>query len=183
MVALCAESKHVQMAERAVEYSKQKGRGSLALYSALMKVYAGSRLFNKTCDLYESMVKEELDPVAYGCLIKAAAESGRLELTRKLFLKSGNPDIMNYMSLIRAAGREKNTKKALALLKELEESPIEVDTTAYNCVLDVCVACGDFSAAEELFARMQAADRLDVISYNTRLKGLQKQGNWAQVEV
>merc|ERR1719478_622918 len=30
---------------------------------------------------------------------------------------------------------------------------------------------------------MQADDRVDVISYNTRLKGLQKQGNWAEVEV
>merc|ERR550514_2441957 len=143
MVALCAESKHVQMAERAVEYSKQKGRGSLALYSALMKVYAASRLFNKSCDLYESMVKDELelDTVAYGCLIKAAAESGRLELARKLFRQSGNPDLLNYMSLIRAAGRESNVPKALGILDELERSPLVVDTTAYNCVPEVCVAC------------------------------------------
>jgi len=186
IVTLCAESKHVQMAERVVDYAKEKGRASLALYSALMKVYACSRLFNKTCDLYEScMVKEklDLDTVAYGCLIKAAVESGRLELARKLFQQSGNPDLLNYMSLIRAAGREKNARKALDLLKELEQSPIEVDTTCYNCVLDVCVACGENTMALELFERMKEVDRLDVISYNTLLKLLMKQGSWAKVEV
>merc|ERR1719301_84674 len=186
IVTLCAESKHVQMAERVVDYAKEKGRASLALYSALMKVYACSRLFNKTCDLYEScMVKEklDLDTVAYGCLIKAAVESGRLELARKLFQQSGNPDLLNYMSLIRAAGREKNARKALDLLKELEQSPIEVDTTCYNCVLDVCVACCENTMALELFERMKVVDRLDVISYNTLLKLLMKQGSWAKVEV
>merc|ERR1719453_292857 len=125
----------------------------------------------------------ELDTVAYGCLIKAAVESGRLELARKLFTVSGNPDLMNYMSLIRAAGREKNPRKALELLRELEESPLEVDTTAYNCVLDVCTACGDRSAVDELFERMKGKERVDVISYNTRLKGLTSSGAWAQVEV
>merc|ERR1719298_268433 len=186
IVTLCAESKHVQMAERVVDYAKEKGRASLALYSALMKVYACSRLFNKTCDLYEScMVNEklDLDTVAYGCLIKAAVESGRLELARKLFQQSGNPDLLNYMSLIRAAGREKNARKALDLLKELEQSPIEVDTTCYNCVLDVCVACCENTMALELFERMKVVDRLDVISYNTLLKLLMKQGSWAKVEV
>jgi pentatricopeptide repeat protein len=168
-----------------VEYAKGKGgKISLAMYSALMKVYSSSRLFNKTCDLYESMAKDglELDTVAYGCLIKAAAESGRQELARKLFRQSGNPDLLNYMSLIRAAGREKNSRKALELLKELEESPIDVDTTAYNCVLDVCVACGDHTAAQELFERMKAVEHVDVISYNTVLKGLTRQEAWAQVE-
>merc|ERR1719197_1735949 len=133
-----------------------------------MKVYSSARLFDKACDLYDSIVKEglELDTVAYGCLIKAAVESDRLELARKLFLASGNPDLKNYMSLIRAAGREKNSKKALTLLKELEDSPIEVDTTAYNCVLDVCVACGDRASASILFERMKTKDRIDVISYN-----------------
>merc|ERR1719305_258556 len=124
----------------------------------------------------------KLDTVAYGCLIRCAVEGGHLELARKLFATSGNPDLLNYMSLIRAAGREKNSTKALALLKELEESPIDVDTTAYNCVLDVCVACGDRISASILFERMKTKNRVDVISYNTRLKGLTATGAWNQVD-
>ena len=39
-------------------------------------------------------------------------------------------DIQNYMSLFRACGRERNAKKALDLLTELEQSAVGVDTTA-----------------------------------------------------
>jgi pentatricopeptide repeat protein len=189
MATFCAESRHVQMVERLLAYAQQKGKASLAMYTAVMKVYQCARLFSKTCDLFGPITKEgvELDNVAYGCMIKAAVESGRLELARKLFQQSGNPDLLNYMSLIRAAGRERNAPKALALLKEVEQSPIlAVDTTAYNCVLDVCVACGaeagGASRALELFERMKEVQHVDVISYNTLLKLLMKQQSWAKVE-
>merc|ERR1719399_2783363 len=139
-----------------------------------MKVYSQARFFHKACDLYDLLVQDgvKLDTVAYGCLIRAAVESGRLDLARKLFQESGNPDLINYMSLIRAAGRERNLAKALSLLEDLERSPIPIDTTAYNCVLDVCVACNDQQAAKDLFKRMRDGGHVDVISYNTYLKTL-----------
>ena len=57
-------------------------------------------------------------------------ECGRLDLSRTLLRKSGTMDIQNYMSLFRACGRERNSKKALDLLNELEQSAVGVDTTA-----------------------------------------------------
>merc|ERR1719395_71020 len=134
----------------------------------MIKVYGHARLFEKACDLYETMQQDGVKPdtVVYGSLIKAAVESGRLELARQLFRESGNPDLLNYMSLIRAAGRERDVQKALMLLEELEQSPMSVDNTAYNCVLEVCVACNDRVAAEGLLRRMEAAGQVDVISYN-----------------
>lgn len=182
LISACAEAKHVQMAERVVTHCRQKkGQLSLAIYSSLMKVYSHARIFHKACDLHELMLKDGVRPdtVAYGCLIRAAVESGRVDLAQKLFKESGNPDLLNYMSLIRAAGRERNLPKALGLLKDLEQSPIPIDTTAYNCVLDVCVACGDQSAAKTLFKHMQEKDRVDVISYNTFLKALLAKTNGA----
>jgi len=179
IVSVCAESRHVQMAEHAVMRLREtRGNISLALYSALMKVYSHARLYHKTCDLYDEMKRDgvEADTVIYGSLIKAAVESGRLELARQLFRESGNPDLLNYMSLIRAAGRERDVPKALMLLEELEKSPMAVDNTAYNCVLEVCVACNDREAAESLLQRMETAGQVDVISYNTYLKILLSEG-------
>jgi len=179
VVSLCAESRHVQMAEHAISHVRDvHGHVTLALYSALMKVYSHARLYHKTCDLYEAMKRDKVEPdtVIYGSLIKAAVESGRLELARHLFRESGNPDLLNYMSLIRAAGRERDVQKALMLLQELEQSPMAVDNTAYNCVLEVCVACSDRRAAEGLLRRMEAAGQVDVISYNTYLKILLTEG-------
>merc|ERR1719287_455081 len=112
----------------------------------------------------------EPDTVVYGSLIKAAVESGRLELARQLFRESGNPDLLNFMSLIRAAGREHDVPKALELLEELEAAPLQTDATAYNCVLEVCVACGHRDAAESLLKRMESKGKVDVVSYNTYLK-------------
>jgi pentatricopeptide repeat protein len=168
VVSLCAESRHVQMAEHAVKYSREvNGSLTLPLYSALMKVYGSAHLYHKICDLYDDMKRDGVvpDTVIYGSLIKSAVEGGRLELARQLFRESGNPDLLNYMSLIRAAGRERDVQKALTLLDELEQSPMAIDNTAYNCVLEVCVNCNDRLSAEALLKRMEVSGQVDVISY------------------
>jgi len=173
LISLCAESRHVQMAEHVLRYAcKFHGQATLPLYSAMTKVYGQSRLFEKTCNLYEQMRKDGVKPdtVVYGSLIKAAVECGRLELARELFKVSGNPDLLNCMSLIRAAGRERDVPKALELLEELEAAPLSIDATAYNCVLEVCVASGHRDAAERLLKRMESKGQVDVVSYNTYLK-------------
>ena len=48
-----------------------------------MRVYATSRLFHKTCDLYATLREDGLEPdtIMYGGLIKAAVECGRLDLS------------------------------------------------------------------------------------------------------
>jgi pentatricopeptide repeat protein len=184
MISLCADSRHVQMAEHVLRYAvKTQGHASLALYAAMIKVYGHARLFEKTCDLYETMCKDKIKPdtVVYGSLIKAAVESGRLELARQLFKESGNPDLLNVMSLIRAAGRERDVPKALELLEQLEAAPLVIDATAYNCVLEVCVASGHRDAAEGLLKRMEAKAQVDVVSYNTYLKILFANGPRSEI--
>eukprot|EP00448_Togula_jolla_P000382 CAMPEP_0170613986 /NCGR_PEP_ID=MMETSP0224-20130122/24561_1 /TAXON_ID=285029 /ORGANISM="Togula jolla, Strain CCCM 725" /LENGTH=985 /DNA_ID=CAMNT_0010939617 /DNA_START=153 /DNA_END=3110 /DNA_ORIENTATION=- len=175
VISLCAESRHVQLAECLAAHAREvSGQMTLSIYSTLMKVYSHARLFHKTCDLYEQMEEEGVKPdtVIYGSVIKAAVESSRLDLARRLFKESGNPDLLNYMSLIRAAGRERDVEKALGLLSELEASPLRVDATAYNCVLEVCAACGDRASARDLLHHMKSAGCVDVVSYNTYLKML-----------
>jgi len=183
-ITTCAESKFVQLAEMVLDHCKQRGKPSLAMFSALMKVYSHARLFHKTCDVYESMLEANLEPdtVAFGCLIKAAVECGRSGLARKLFLQSGNPDLLNYMSLIRAAGREKNMSKALDILTEMEQSRMPMDTTCYNCVLDVCVMCAGWQQVEHLFSRMKVLGKMDVISFNTYMKAFAARNLWGKVE-
>jgi len=170
----CVEGRNVPLAEHVFTVARAAGCASLAVYSALVRVYAATRLFHKTCDLCTMLQEDGLEPdtVMYGGLIKAAVECGRLDLSRSLLCKSGTLDIQNYMSLFRACGRERNVKKALELLKELEESSVGIDTTAYNCVLDVCIKCGDRRAAADLFTKMKVRGFVDVISYNTLLKGM-----------
>lgn len=181
---VCADTKQICLAESIMEHCRERsGTLTLAMYAAMMKVYSNAKAFRKVCDLHAQMEKDSVTPddTTYGQVIRSAAESGRLEMARRLFRESGNPDLLNYMSLIRAAGRERNVGKALSLLQHLEQQK-SADTTAYNCVLDVCVECGDHKAAQALLERMKQNSVVDVISFNIILKSILHIGSWDDVE-
>merc|ERR1719265_1777112 len=147
-------------------------------------VLAAAKQYAQICTIYEEAATEGLvlDDAAYGQLIKFAVQAGRVGLARSLFQKAKNPDMLNYMSLIRACGQEKNVPQALELLREMREQGA-VDTAAYNCVLDVCVICDQDEAAKEVFEEMKQGNHVDVISYNTLLKlYVGEGGSWAKVE-
>lgn len=46
----------------------------------------------------------------HGCLMQFAVECGRTELSRELFEKPPMLEVQNYMSMIRAAGRDKDSR-------------------------------------------------------------------------
>jgi len=175
VITLCSEGRNLPLVEHILASTRAAGRSTIAVYSAVMRVYGQARLYHKACDLFPNLLEDGVEPdnVMYGSLIKAAVECGRLDFSRELLRKSGTLDIQNYMSLFRACGREKKVGKALDLLQELEESDgAKIDTTAYNCVLDVCVKCGDAGAVRRLFAKMKETGFVDVISFNTLLKDM-----------
>merc|ERR550537_537444 len=109
--------------------------------------------------------------------MKFAVECDRTELSQELFSKTPHAEIQNYMSLIRAAGRQKDVDRAFEILEELKASNITIDIAAYNCVLDVCVICGNMKRAEALCNDMRKISKLDMITYNTLLKGYCGQGD------
>ena len=61
--------------------------------------------------------------------------------------------------------------RAFAVLKRLKDTGISLDIAAYNCVWDVCASSGDMKRGRSLVEEMQSAGSLDVITYNTLLKG------------
>lgn len=179
LLARCAESKFLRFAEEVSDFARGRDGMSIAVYSALMKVYAYCGMYDKACDLYTQIVASGLTPdnMMYGCLMKFAVECGRTDLSRELFEKAPHLDIQNYMSLIRAAGRDKDIDRAFAMLEKLKESKVNVDIAAYNCVLDACVSAGDLKRARTLMAEMQSISNLDIITYNTLLKGYCSRGD------
>mmetsp|Transcript_144926 Transcript_144926/g.252762 ORF Transcript_144926/g.252762 Transcript_144926/m.252762 type:complete len:1020 (+) Transcript_144926:106-3165(+) len=173
LLSRCAETKFLRFAEEIVKFIRGRNEMTMAAYSALMKVYAYAGLYGKACDLYDQIIAQGLEPdsMMYGCLMKFAVECGRTDLSRELFSKAPSLDIQNYMSLIRAAGRDKDIERAFQVLQKLKESGVVPDIAAYNCVLDVCVSAGDLSRARDLMGEMHQNSKLDIITYNTLLKG------------
>ena len=122
---------------------------TLASYSALMKVYAYCGLHDRVFDLNPQLCEEGLapDPIMYGCLIHFAGECGRTELLKELAGAAPHLDIQNFMSLIRAAGRDKDVARALCMMAKLEASEATLDAAVFNSVLDACVCAGDLGRA------------------------------------
>lgn len=174
LIARCAEAKFLRLAEEIVRFVRARGGMTVAMYSALMKVYAYCGMYDSACDLYDRICEDGLQPdsIMYGCLMKFAVECGRTDLSRKLSELVPTLDIHNYMSLIRACGRDKDVNRAFALLDRLKASNVvAVDVAVCNCVLDVCVTAGNLVRARELAESMRRAGSSDIITYNTLLKG------------
>jgi pentatricopeptide repeat protein len=173
LLARAADSKFLRFAEEVVTFVRERDGMSIVVYSALMKVYAYSGLYDKACDLYDQIKADGLEPdsMMYGCLMKFAAECGRTELSRTLSERSPTLDVQNYMSLIRAAGRDKDVERAFSVLQRLRDSGVAIDLPAYNCVLDVCVSVGDMKRAKQLIEQMKGSCHIDIITHNTLLKG------------
>jgi pentatricopeptide repeat protein len=172
LLARCAEIKFMRFAEDIFKHARSQNILSIAVYSALMKVYAYSNMYDKACNLYEQILADGIEPDAmmYGCLMKFAVECGRTDLSRTLAEKAPSLDIQNYMSLIRAAGRDGDVDTAFAVLEKLKQSGLELDNAAYNCALDVCACAGRLDRAKELIADMRANSTVDIITFNTLLK-------------
>jgi pentatricopeptide repeat protein len=173
IISRCAEPKFLRLAEQVIAVLRSRGKMSITVYSALMKVYSYCNMYNEACDLYPAIRADRLEPdaVMYGCLMKFSAECGRTELTRELSTKIGGLDIYHHMSLIRAAGQDKDVQKAFAILSQVKATNVHIDTAVYNAVLDVCSSVGDMGRACELATQMKKDNLMDVISYNTLLKG------------
>ncbi|CAJ1429715.1 unnamed protein product, partial [Effrenium voratum] len=172
-LSLCAAKGAVHLAELLARGPVAGRQLTLPIAAGLLKVYGQAKLWGKACNLCLELRAAGIQPdtATYGALIKAAVEAGRQELAQQLFQESGNPDVMNVMSMIRSAGRERNVKKALELLEALETaSPEPLDATTYNCALEACVAASDRASAEQLLRRMARQKAVDVVSYNTRLR-------------
>mmetsp|Transcript_74189 Transcript_74189/g.131181 ORF Transcript_74189/g.131181 Transcript_74189/m.131181 type:complete len:1057 (-) Transcript_74189:25-3195(-) len=173
LLARCAEGKFVGFAEEIVQQIRKNSKMTIATYSAVMKVYAYSGMYSKACDLYDDIKKDGIEPDAmmYGCLMKFSVECGRTQLSQQLSEKVSVLDIQNYMSLIRAAGRDRDVDRAFAVIQQLRENNVAPDSIALNCVVDVCVKAGDIKRAEQLVAEMEELKLEDIVTYNTLLKG------------
>jgi len=173
LLARCADAKFLSFAEEIIRFVQAGSGMSIALYSALMKVYAYSGMYDKACNLYAKIKEDGLEPDAmmYGCLMKFSVECGRTKLSQELSEKVSVLDIQNYMSLIRAAGRDRDVDGAFAVIKRLKDNGVTPDAIAFNCVVDVCVKAGDMARARVLVQEMKEHGLLDIITYNTLLKG------------
>eukprot|EP00931_Biecheleriopsis_adriatica_P117253 TRINITY_DN9278_c0_g1_i1.p1 TRINITY_DN9278_c0_g1~~TRINITY_DN9278_c0_g1_i1.p1 ORF type:complete len:1024 (-),score=260.13 TRINITY_DN9278_c0_g1_i1:155-3226(-) len=180
LLTKCAEGKFISFAEEIVRHVRATFGMSIAVYSGIMKVYAYSGMFDKACNLYDQICEDGLEPdtMMYGCLMKFSVECGRTDLSQLLSEKMSVMDIQNYMSLIKAAGRDRDVDRAFSIIQRLRDNNVTPDAIAFNSVLDVCVKAHDLKRGSELVKQMKELKMADIVTYNTLLKGYCNVGNF-----
>lgn len=84
-------------------------------------------------------------------------------------------DLVLAIRDIRLLGNDGNFDGAVkAFEKQRAIAPSE---GVYNCMIDVCIGCGEHQKAMEYFKEAKDVGLIDVISYNTAMKGCLSQGD------
>merc|ERR1719375_2754001 len=113
--------------------------------------------------------------------MKAATQAKRDTLAQTLF-ESGDGDLNQHITLIKACGKKRDLHGAKQAFDRLKQSGAPLSPLIYNCLLDACVQCGDLKGAEGYFGQMKQLECADVVSYNTLLKAYLQQHKAAEAE-
>merc|ERR1719359_963426 len=195
VLAFCAQTSNVQMAEKLYTHMKPQ---QLSVLSAFIRFYADNEQYEKACDVYEHDLLRlhapatdssepasptsrslHLDSRMERSLMNAALKCGRAHLAKNL-LSSSPSDIAKHIAMIRNCAAEKNLEGAMGVFKSLEQSGVDLNSVIYNTVLDACVECWDLKAAESWMKRMKTDGMTDVVSFNTLIKAHLQNGHFGK---
>lgn len=82
-----------------------------------------------------------------------------------------NAELQRAVTTIKAYVKNKDLPSATATFNRLKKNGVVMRPQVYNCFLDACVQCNDIEASLLLFEEMKQLGFVDVVSYNTLLKG------------
>jgi len=177
-LAFCNQTGTYSLANSLYEYMHPK---QLPVLSAFVRFYAENEQYDRVCDIYEKdlvTVQSEgeepqqsrfLDSRLERMVMNAALRCGRNELMKR-FLDSSPSDVARHIVMIRNCAAANDLKGAMNVFKGLKDSGVELNSIAYNTVLDACVECHDLKAAQGWIEQMKNAGMADVVSYNTLVK-------------
>lgn len=84
---------------------------------------------------------------------------------------NNNGDLQQHVAQIKSLVRDRDLSGAETVFSRLRESGVAHNAVMFNCFLDACVQCGDLERAKLHFEDMKQLNLVDVVGYNTILKG------------
>lgn len=160
---------------------------SLSFYESAMKILAGKKYYKEALRMHSLLLEDGLEPspVTCSCLINFAVEIGELDQAISFFEKLSSmdrPSIRAYMTILRVYAKRHDWKRSIEILGDMRTRGLEPDSLVANIVLATCVHSEQTERAEELLLEMQgeggARKILDVVSFNTVIKGYAQKGEF-----
>lgn len=145
----------------------------LHFYESTMKQLAGVKRYKQALNVYERLAKDGLQPspVTLSCLINFAVEVGELRRAINFFTllaSQTTPSIRAYMTVLRVHSMRQDWPSAIGIIYDMKGKGVPVDTLALNVALGTGIVA---DRLEEVEAVIQEAPQVDIVSYNTLLKG------------
>lgn len=160
---------------------------SRMFYESAMKILAGKKYYQEALEMYNHMEQDKLEPsaVTMSCLVSFAVEVGDTDKAIVFFEKlqhAGTPSIRAYMTILRVFAKRLDIERSKEILLGMEEKGVKPDNLIVNIVLGTCVSAGKAANAEALLEECLRRDQatVDVISYNTVVKGYAQAGEFAK---
>lgn len=168
-----------EMVERLLDdMASAKIERTLSFYESVMKVLAGKKNYRQALAVFDRLNSEgfKASPVTLSCLINFTAELGDLDRAIGFFeelASTSTPSIRAYMMALRVYSKRQDWTKSLEILRSMQARDVPIDSLILNSVLATGVASGKIDATEELLHEIAKSNAsiVDVISYNTVLKG------------
>jgi len=157
---------------------------SLHFYEVTMKQLAAQKQYRQALATYDRLKEDGLKPsvVTCSCLIGFATEVGELSRAVEFFRVLSSmttPSIRAYMSVLRVHAKRQDWAASLALFREMRERGVKRDSLVLNFVLATGVSADQVEEAAALVeeAQHETSNILDVVSYNTVIKGYTQRGD------
>jgi len=157
---------------------------SLHFYEVTMKQLAAQKQYRHALATYDRLKQDGLEPsvVTCSCLIGFAAEVGELNRAVEFFRLLSSittPSIRAYMTLLRVHAKRQDWAASLAVFREMRERGVKRDSLVLNFVLATGVSADQVEEAAALVEEVHHDNPsiLDVVSYNTVIKGYTQRGD------
>jgi len=185
MVQSAVRAGEPQMVEQYLyDMARAKIERTLSFYESVMKVLAGKKHYRQALAVYTRLDSEgfKASPVTLSCLINFAAELGDLDSAIGFFEQlaaTSTPSIRAYMVALRVYSKRQNWPKSLEVFRNMQARNVAIDSLVINSVLATGASAGKTEASEAFLHEMAKtnAEIVDVIAYNTVLKGFAHQKN------
>jgi pentatricopeptide repeat protein len=183
----CANIKNAELATKLFTWSQPDTRDlppPARVCAGLVRTYVACKLFDKVCDFYADVMqpsKVPVDATLSEAIMNAATSAGRTELVQPL-MEASMGDLTQYAKKISAYGKDGDLAGAVGVLQSLKDKSQAPTSFVYNCLLDACVQCGDLKLTLHYFSEMKDSNLVDVVSYNTVMKGHLAAGDTSAAE-
>lgn len=166
---------------------KYKVALSMQFFQSVLKLLASKQLYQE-CLTLQGIFKSDLpvERTICSCITLAASECGHPEAGIQAVdrLRTAGEAVIgrDYQNIFRSYAKTANYASAQKLLDTLIEIKVPLEPVITNIVLATCIAAGRTDVAQELLTKaeqsgtpdMESSIPLDVVSYNTVMKGYVK---------